>query len=110
MTEISSPANSAEGVTNPEELESSESPIVVDDLGGISFDEAIEGTIISFEDGDLVRGRVVKVDKDEVLLDIGFKSEGVIPAKELSIRRDVNPSEIVTVGDEIEALVLQTES
>ncbi len=109
MTEISSPAESAEGVSTSEEFVSSESPIVLDDLGGLSFDEAIEGTIISFEDGDLVRGKVVKVDKDEVLLDIGFKSEGVIPAKELSIRRDVNPSEIVSVGDEIEALVLQKE-
>jgi small subunit ribosomal protein S1 len=52
---------------------------------------------------------VVKVDRDEVLLDIGYKSEGVIPAKELSIRQDVEPSQVVTVGDRIEALVLQTE-
>jgi small subunit ribosomal protein S1 len=109
MTEISSPAETAEGVSTTEEINSQTSPIVLDDLDGLSFDEAIEGTIISFEDGDLVRGKVVKVDKDEVLLDIGFKSEGVIPAKELSIRRDVDPSEIVSVGDEIEALVLQKE-
>jgi small subunit ribosomal protein S1 len=51
----------------------------------------------------------VKVDRDEVLLDIGYKSEGVIPAKELSIRQDVDPSDVVKVGDEIEALVLQKE-
>jgi small subunit ribosomal protein S1 len=56
-----------------------------------------------------VNGTVVKVDKDEVLLDIGFKSEGVIPARELSIRHDVDPADIVTVGDEVEALVLQKE-
>ena len=43
-------------------------------------------------------GTVVKVDKDEVLLDIGFKSEGVIPARELSIRHDVDPHEIVSHG------------
>jgi small subunit ribosomal protein S1 len=49
------------------------------------------------------------VDRDEVLLDIGYKSEGVIPAKELSIRQDLDPSEVVKVGDHIEALVLQTE-
>ena len=54
-------------------------------------------------------GTVVKVDKDEVLLDIGFKSEGVIPARELSIRHDVDPHEIVTLGERIEALVLQKE-
>jgi small subunit ribosomal protein S1 len=56
-----------------------------------------------------VSGKVVRIDRDEVLLDIGYKSEGVIPAKELSIRHDVDPDEVVTVGDEIEALVLQKE-
>src|SRR5579871_3887792 len=65
--------------------------VVVDDLGGMSLEDAIAGTIVEFDDGDIVMGTVVKVDKDEVLLDIGFKSEGVIPAKELSIRHDVNP-------------------
>ena len=83
--------------------------VVSDDLGGMSFDEAINGTIVEFEDGDIVTGVVVKVDKDEVLLDIGFKSEGVIPSRELSIRNDVDPSEIVSMGDQIEALVLQKE-
>src|ERR1700754_3387332 len=66
--------------------------VVSDDLGGLSFDEAINGTIVEFDDGDIVTGIVVKVDKDEVLLDIGFKSEGVIPSRELSIRNDVDPS------------------
>ena len=83
--------------------------VVSDDLGGTSFEDAIAGTIVEFDDGDIVSGTVVKVDKDEVLLDIGFKSEGVIPARELSIRHDVDPHEVVQVGDKIEALVLQKE-
>jgi small subunit ribosomal protein S1 len=83
--------------------------IVEDDLGDLSFEDAIDQTIVAFEDGDVVTGKVVKVDKDEVLLDIGFKSEGVIPARELSIRHDLDPHEVVTVGEEIEALVLQKE-
>jgi small subunit ribosomal protein S1 len=83
--------------------------ITEDDLGGMSFEEAIDGTIVEFDDGDIVKGTVVKVDRDEVLLDIGFKSEGVIPARELSIRHDLDPHEIVSLGDEIEALVLQKE-
>ena len=83
--------------------------ITEDDLGGMSLEDAIAGTIVEFEDGDIVKGTVVKVDNDEVLLDIGFKSEGVIPARELSIRHDVNPSEIVSLGEELEALVLQKE-
>ncbi|MDQ6910148.1 MAG: 30S ribosomal protein S1 [Actinomycetota bacterium] len=83
--------------------------ITFDDLDGISFEDAIAGTIVEFDDGDIVKGMVVKVDKDEVLLDIGYKSEGVIPARELSIRHDIDPGQIVTLGDEIEALVLQKE-
>ena len=83
--------------------------ILDDDLGDISFEEAITGTIVEFDDGDIVIGTIVKVDRDEVLLDIGFKSEGVIPSRELSIRNDVDPSEIVAIGDQIEALVLQKE-
>jgi small subunit ribosomal protein S1 len=82
--------------------------ITFNDLPG-SFEDAIGGTIVSFEDGDIVKGTVVKIDHDEVLLDIGFKSEGVIPARELSIRHDVDPSEIVKMGEEIEALVLTKE-
>jgi len=75
----------------------------------VSFEEAISGTLVSVEDGQIVEGTVVKVDKDEVLLDIGYKSEGVIPSRELSIRNDVDPSEVVSMGDLIEALVLTKE-
>ncbi|MDD7385038.1 MAG: 30S ribosomal protein S1 [Actinomycetaceae bacterium] len=70
---------------------------------------AIDKTIKYFNDGDIVEGTVVKVDHDEVLVDIGYKTEGVIPSKELSIKHDVDPDEVVQVGDPIEALVLQKE-
>jgi len=93
----------------PEEDEYVYNTVVENDLGDMSLEDAIAGTIVEFEDGDIVTGIVVKVDKDEVLLDIGFKSEGVIPARELSIRNDVDPSEIVSMGEQIEALVLQKE-
>jgi small subunit ribosomal protein S1 len=70
---------------------------------------ALEASFQDFKDGDIVDGEVVKIDRDEVLLDIGYKSEGVIPSKELSIRHDVDPNQVVKVGDRIEALVLQKE-
>src|SRR6476661_4277905 len=70
---------------------------------------AMESSFRDFKDGDIVEGDVVKIDRDEVLLDIGYKSEGVIPAKELSIRHDVKPGEVVEVGEHMEALVLQKE-
>ena len=80
-----------------------------EDLTPEELVRAIEESLKDFKDGDLVEGTVVKVDRDEVLLDIGYKSEGVIPSKELSIRHDVDPSEVVQIGDHIEALVLQKE-
>ena len=82
--------------------------IVADDLGQ-SFADAIAGTMVDVEDGQIVNGTVVKIDKDEVLLDIGYKSEGVIPSRELSIRNDVDPNEVVKLGESIEALVLTKE-
>jgi small subunit ribosomal protein S1 len=66
-------------------------------------------TMVNLNDGDLVKGKVVKIDKDEVLVDVGFKSEGVIPLNELSIRNNVKPEDILKVDDEIEIMVLQKE-
>ena len=83
--------------------------VIEDDLGGLSLDDAYTASMVQVEDGQIVQGTVVKVDRDEVLLDIGYKSEGVIPSRELSIRNDVDPSEIVSMGEVIEALVLQKE-
>ena len=76
----------------------------VDDL-----EAAYAETLLAFDDNDIVEGTVVKIDADEVLLDIGYKTEGVIPSRELSIRNDVNPSDVVSLGEHIEALVLTKE-
>src|SRR6058998_2560791 len=65
--------------------------------------------MISFKEGDVVTGKVVRIDKDEVLVDIGYKSEGVIPQSELSIRRSIDPAEEVQLGEEVDALVLTKE-
>src|SRR6202166_1318755 len=68
-----------------------------------------ESTFPEINEGEVVHGTVVRVDKDEVLVDIGYKSEGVIPVAELSIRRSVNPADEVNLGDESDALVLTKE-
>jgi small subunit ribosomal protein S1 len=68
-----------------------------------------DATFPVINEGEVVRGKVVRVDKDEVLVDIGYKSEGVIPVSELSIRRSVNPADEVQLGDEIDALVMTKE-
>jgi len=68
-----------------------------------------DATLQAFEEGDVVTGNVVRIDKDEVLIDIGYKSEGVIPANELSIRKSVDPKDEVEMGEEVDALVLTKE-
>ncbi|NQW71607.1 MAG: S1 RNA-binding domain-containing protein, partial [Actinobacteria bacterium] len=84
--------------------------VAINDIGSeADFLAAIDATIKFFNDGDIVEGIIVKVDRDEVLLDIGYKTEGVIPSRELSIKHDVDPSQVVSVGDHVEALVLQKE-
>jgi small subunit ribosomal protein S1 len=68
-----------------------------------------DATLQPFEEGEVVTGRVVRIDKDEVLVDIGYKSEGVIPAGELSIRKSIDPREEVVLGEEVDAIVLTKE-
>ena len=86
-------------------------PSVIDfsDITDDQMNQMIDGTLTEFDEGDLVDGTIVKIERDEVLVDIGFKSEGVIPVRELSIRKDADPADLVSVGDKIEALVLQKE-
>ncbi|WP_269939708.1 30S ribosomal protein S1 [Arthrobacter sp. HY1533] len=95
-------------ITTPEKTST---PVVaINDIGTAEeFLAAVDATIKYFNDGDLVEGVVVKVDRDEVLLDIGYKTEGVIPSRELSIKHDVDPGDVVAVGDQVEALVLTKE-
>ncbi|WP_102337308.1 30S ribosomal protein S1 [Collinsella provencensis] len=81
----------------------------LDDVDTEEMNNLIDNSITDFDEGDLVNGTIVKIERDEVLVDIGFKSEGVIPVRELSIRKDANPADLVNVGDAIEALVLQKE-
>src|SRR3977135_24447 len=85
---------------------------VVDGSNGLLLE--IDGQIVpnydatfrAVEEGEVVTGHVVRIDKDEVLVDIGYKSEGVIPANELSIRKSVDPHDEVEMGEEGDALVL----
>src|SRR6204780_2819479 len=68
-----------------------------------------DATFRPIEEGEVVTGHVVRIDKDEVLVDIGYKSEGVIPPNELSIRKSVDPNDEVHLGEEVDAIVLTKE-
>jgi small subunit ribosomal protein S1 len=108
MTSTTETLNPA--VTGDAQEASTTPQVAVNDIGSADdFMAAIDLTIKYFNDGDIVEGIIVKVDRDEVLLDIGYKTEGVIPSRELSIKHDVDPNEVVKVGDHVEALVLQKE-
>ena len=85
------------------------SVIEFEDISDEQMNAMIDGSLTNFDEGDLVQGEVVKLEHDEVLVDIGFKSEGVIPVRELSIRKDIDPADVVSLGEKIEALVLQKE-
>ena len=97
---------------SPADAQPEAAPAVSDDLL-IEVDGKLvpnyDATIHPFGEGDVVSGKVVRIDRDEILVDIGYKSEGVIPSNELSIRKSVDPSDEVQLGEEVDALVLTKE-
>src|SRR5690606_41500340 len=100
-----SPARGYAGPTPIEAPSINELPdVIIDD-----FEAAIAHTVLEFNEGDIVVGTVVSVDADGAMVDIGYKSEGLIPTEELSIRNQVDPSQIVVLGEKVEALVLNKE-
>jgi small subunit ribosomal protein S1 len=109
------PAEEAPAAVESEGKPPGPAAIVAPDLSGLSdeimddFEAAIAATVLEFKEGDIVEGLVVSVDQDGALLDIGYKSEGLIPTEELSMRKNVDPKDIVSVGERVEALVLNKE-
>ena len=82
---------------------------IPDDFSPEDFPKLIEESLISFNNGDVIEGMVVSIDRSEVMVDVGYKSEGVIPSRELSVRKYINPNEVFKVGDKVRALVLEKE-
>lgn len=75
--------------------------------GELTFAEAFEESLVTLNTGEVVTGTVVKVTPTEVYVDLGFKSEGIIPSDELSEDPDVRPADVVKVGDEVEVFVVR---
>ena len=80
-----------------------------DNIKPEDFPALLEKTLVSFNNGDVIEGTVVKVDRNEVMVDVGYKSEGIIPSRELSVRKGVNPKDLIKQGEKIKALVLEKE-
>jgi small subunit ribosomal protein S1 len=105
------PAESGEDAPRYQEREALVAPDLShlpDDIGD-DFEKAIEATVLEFREGDIVEGTIVSVDSEGALVDIGYKSEGFIPTRELSIRNNIDPEETVSVGDRVESVVLDKE-
>ncbi len=82
---------------------------IPDDAKPEDFPDLLEKTIVTFNTGDVIEGTVVRIDRSEVFLDVGYKSEGVIPSRELAVKKSVNPNDILKVGEKVKALVLDKE-
>lgn len=80
-----------------------------DSISPEEFPEYLEKTMIEFSNGDIIEGVIVKIERNEVMVDVGYKSEGVITSRELSVKKDVDPNQIVKEGEKIQALVVNKE-
>ena len=116
----SEPASAEEPAAADDEKDQDEQPVareakVAPDLSELSddviddFEKAIEATVLEFKEGDIVEGTVVSVDAEGAMIDIGYKSEGLIPTRELSIRNNIDPDDAVKVDERVEAVVLNME-
>lgn len=81
--------------------------VAINDIGNLEdFLKAIDESIKTYNVGDAVKGTVVQIDREGVLLDIGCKTEGFVPKKEVSARRTIDIHEIVSIGQSINASII----
>ncbi|HEY4002218.1 MAG TPA: 30S ribosomal protein S1 [Candidatus Xenobia bacterium] len=73
----------------------------------LSMADAFAQSLVSFQPGQFLQGRVVKVDREGVMVDVGYKSEGFIRPGDLSHRPYTDPLEVVKPGDEIDVVVVR---
>ena len=67
--------------------------------------EAYEESFKQLKRGEVLTGRVIQISDDGVMVDVGYKTEGVIPLSQLSHQRDIDPHTVVSVGDEVKVVV-----
>ena len=112
---ISAEATTPSEVTKGSEQSTSEAPTVDTDgpdtgaslLSDESLEKAYDNSIKAFSEGQIVKGSVVELNRDEVMIDIGFKSEGYIPSSEFKATEEGLPQ--VQVGDEIDVYIVRRE-
>jgi small subunit ribosomal protein S1 len=105
--ESETPETESDAVTVTAEPESDTVAEQATPMSQESLEEAYDNSLKAFTDGEIVKGTVVDVSRDEVMIDIGFKSEGYIPASEFDSAENDLPS--VQVGDEIDVYIVRRE-
>ena len=76
-------------------------------MSDLSFEQLLEESLKTIHTGEIVTGKVIDVKEDEIILNIGYKSDGIISKSEYSSDPSVNLQEAVKVGDEMEAKILK---
>jgi (E)-4-hydroxy-3-methyl-but-2-enyl pyrophosphate reductase len=109
---VSEPAAEEEAVSESaaEEEAVSESPAKDESGSTEELFAKMEAEMADFETpsrGDIIKGTVIQVQDDEVMVDVGGKSEGIIPLREMSLKDIESCKDLVNVGDEIEVMVVK---
>jgi small subunit ribosomal protein S1 len=92
---------------NPEQQTRKGDPNDLENLGMDELLEVYQRKMSNFSEGDIVRGKVLKVTQGEVVVDIGYKSEGILPVSEVT---DYHGTVTVKAGDEIDVFIERLES
>ena len=76
-------------------------------MSELSFEQMLEESLKTIRTGEIVTGKVIDVKEDEIVLNIGYKSDGIIPRSEYTNEANVDLRTQVQVGDEMEAKVVK---
>lgn len=73
----------------------------------LSFKEAFESSMVTLRSGETAKGRIIGYNNAEIYVDLGYKSDGIIPVGEYSDDPDFKPEENLKIGDEIEVFIVR---
>lgn len=73
----------------------------------LTFQQMLDESLVTLHTGDVVKGTVIQISNEEVSVNLGYKSDGIIPRGEYSSDATVVPSKEVSLGDEIEVFVVR---
>ena len=80
---------------------------VHESMAEMSFDQMLEESFKTIRNGEVVQGTIIDVKEDEIILNIGYKSDGIITRNEYSNDQNLDLTTVAKVGDEMEAKVLK---